>query len=72
MKLIDCPSCPVKLQPLEPTSTYVDSAMARMRQARLGLPAHGPAATVVLALVAHAQVCHPTLNLASYLKAAGW
>jgi hypothetical protein len=64
-----CPACPANLQPLDPSTTYV--AGARDHCARLGIamPAHGPAALVMLALVSHAMVVHKDLDLAAFLEA---
>lgn len=64
-----CPACPVLLQPLEPSSGYPRKAAQYAEQRGVPVPVHGPAAVVFLALVAHAQLCHPDLDLADYLEA---
>lgn len=67
--MIACPACPVKLQPLESTSSYPQKAMEYAAANGVQVPVHGPAALVFLSLVAHAQLCHPELNLHDYLEA---
>lgn len=67
---MSCPACGNLLQPLEPESMWVDLGMAYAAAQRppLTLPTHGPAALVFLALVAHAKVVHPELDLQEYLE----
>lgn len=63
-----CPACPVLLQPLNSTSTWVDDAVEYARVNKAPIPAHGPVALRWLALIAHAKVVHPELELRQYLE----
>lgn len=63
-----CPACSAALQPLESTSGYVRNARAYAAYHQAPIPTHGPEALRWLAVVAHAQVVHPELELRQYLE----
>lgn len=67
--MIPCPACPAQLQVLEATSSYAQKGWDHARAHGVELPQHGPSALRFLALVAHAQVVHPDIDLAGYLEA---
>lgn len=67
--MIICPACTVMLQPLSPGSAWLDSARQLALTKALSIPTHGPSALVFLALVAHAMVLHPELDLLTFLEA---
>lgn len=66
---MQCPACPVKLQAVERTTSYAQTAWQYAIQNSVPLPVHGPALMAQLGLVAHAQACHPAIDLASFLEA---
>ena len=64
-----CPACPANLQPLDPSTSYVATAMTHARAMGVQVPEHGPAALVFCALVSHAMLVHEDLDLVDYLEA---
>lgn len=69
---MECPSCPVDLQPLDPSTSYVQQAMDHAVACgvpREAFPAHGPALLAWASLVAHHATVHPAQHLAEYLEA---
>lgn len=68
-RTVECPSCPVELQPLAPESTYPDQAQAIARQL-LGTVLPGPIALFPIGpLIVHHAVAHRDRDLAKYLDA---
>lgn len=68
-RLMQCPACPTKLQPVSPSSQTAERAWLAAEREQVPLPEHGPAAAGWLGLIAHAQLCHPSLSLRLYLEA---
>jgi hypothetical protein len=62
------PDCPTDVQPLEPTTGYVQQAMDYAANRLVDVPLHGPAALTWLGLIAHAMTVHPDLDLEAYLQ----
>lgn len=67
--LMDCPLCPVKLQPLTGHSPILARAVRYAQREGVELPIHGPNALGILGLIAHAWMCHGGVDLKSYLEA---
>jgi hypothetical protein len=57
------------LQPLSPSSTWVQYAQAHAEARQLQVPVHGPAALTWCALIAHAALLHKDWKLDDYLEA---
>lgn len=63
------PDCHTMLQPVVPSSSFAERAYRQAKREGLPIPAHGPAVAGCLALIAHAQLCHPDVDLRSYMEA---
>lgn len=75
--MIQCPACPAMLQRLEPPGHNAQGIPNHAQQAldlcddlSIGVPVHGPAGLLWLALVSHARTVHHDLDLVQLLHKA--